>query len=260
MNGWWKFHRAMLDHPVWKLPHAQRSVWIAILTKVNHTNKDWFDGVQRVELGPGEMITSQEHLAEMAGTTRQVVRDTLTALLRLGTIGTKTRTKRYTQITVVNWPIYQGQELDENQEENHKRTKREPSENQARTIAGEGKNEEKVKKGRRNTLLANPDEFAAFWSAYPKKLGKAQAEKAWCALNPQNGLADAIIASVQDHLTCDQWRDPQYIPYPASFLNGRRWEDVLCKHESLSERLWREAQEEKRDDTERSVGGTRGGV
>jgi uncharacterized phage protein (TIGR02220 family) len=141
MNGWWKFHRAMLDHPVWKLPHAQRSVWISILTKVNHTNKDWFDGVQRVELGPGEMITSQEHLAEMAGTTRQVVRDTLTALLRLGTIGTKTRTKRYTQITVVNWHLYQGEEADENQEENHKRTKREPSENQARTIAGECKKE-----------------------------------------------------------------------------------------------------------------------
>ena len=129
MNGWWKFHRAMYDHPVWRLPHSQIIVFLTILGKANHTSKEWFDGNMRVQLQPGELITSQSHLAESANTTRQVVRDTLTALIRLGTIGTKIRTKRYTQISVVNWNTYQGEEFDENQDENRKRTKREPSEN-----------------------------------------------------------------------------------------------------------------------------------
>lgn len=100
---------------------------------------------------------------------------------------------------------------------------------------------------KRKILLANPDGFAAFWSRYPKKLGKANAEKAWNHLNPQNGLVETILASIAAHLTTDQWSDPQYIPYPATFLNGRRWEDVLMQHprESTAQRLWREAQEEK---------------
>ena len=39
----------------------------------------------------------------------------------------------------------------------------------------------------------------------------------------------ALAKSISDHCRTEQWqRDKgRFIPHPATFLNGRRWEDVL---------------------------------
>jgi hypothetical protein len=58
-----------------------------------------------------------------------VVRDALRSLERIGSITTKISTKRCTLIEIVNWPIYQGGEDQENQEGNLPVTKRQPSDN-----------------------------------------------------------------------------------------------------------------------------------
>ena len=72
--------------------------------------------------------------------------------------------------------------------------------------------------------------FEQFWNAYPKRRGKAQAEKAWKKLNPSPELQQHILETVAVQRTADDWqRDGgQFIPYPASWLNGRRWEDELA--------------------------------
>lgn len=225
MTGWWKFHRKMLDHPVFQLPGEQFKVWCVMCSLANHDASEWWDGKSRVQLLPGQFISSQDHLAEKSFTSRQTVRTVIKNLLRLESISTNTLTNRYTLITVINWATYSGDESQPNQQPNHSLTNHQPTANQPLTTAGECKKEKKVKNSRRNTLLANPNGFAAFWSAYPRKVGKAPAEKAWNRINPQNGLVESIISALVSQIPT--WSDPQYIPHPATWLNGRRWEDVL---------------------------------
>lgn len=228
MNGWWKFHRKMDQHAVWSLPALQFKVWIAILNLANHEPRDWWNGSERVLIPKGSFITSQDNLAIYSKTSRKTVRLCIANLIRLGSIRAKIRANRYTQIDLINSDRWRGSEVEEGQVPGQLGANSGPTEGQLRATTGEGKKEESIKKEKKRrikTLLANPEGFASFWLRYPRKVGKAAAEKAWNHLNPQNGLVETIIDSIESHKT--QWGDVQYIPYPATFLNGRRWEDVL---------------------------------
>lgn len=71
--------------------------------------------------------------------------------------------------------------------------------------------------------------FGEFWAAYPRKVDKADAEKAWRKLGYVNGLLPTILAAVKAQ--CVEGgtlgTEPRFIPHAASWLNGKRWEDVL---------------------------------
>ena len=71
--------------------------------------------------------------------------------------------------------------------------------------------------------------FAEFCSVYPKKKWRADAERAWHKhkLHP---MVTEIIASLRLQIANDaQWQSPQYIPMPATYLNGERWKDEIIK-------------------------------
>jgi len=77
----------------------------------------------------------------------------------------------------------------------------------------------------RETEGKGDDRFLKFWSAYPKKKAKDQAEKAFTKVSePVEKLLDAIGLAKNSA----DWRKEggKFIPYPATWLNGRRWEDV----------------------------------
>ena len=69
--------------------------------------------------------------------------------------------------------------------------------------------------------------FDLFWAAYPRKVAKQAAVKAWGKIKPDEAFTRKIIAAVDRFREDPQWRkdDGQFIPHPATFLNGRRWED-----------------------------------
>lgn len=71
--------------------------------------------------------------------------------------------------------------------------------------------------------------FDAFWAAYPRKVAKPAAHRAWASIAPDELLARRITRAVTDHIAA--WRDRgtelEYIPHPATWLNARRWEDEL---------------------------------
>lgn len=71
--------------------------------------------------------------------------------------------------------------------------------------------------------------FDTFWTAYPKKLGKASALKAWKTLKPDAALLDVILKAIVTAKASQAWLkdNGQFIPHPASWLNGKRWEDEL---------------------------------
>ena len=66
--------------------------------------------------------------------------------------------------------------------------------------------------------------FTKFWQAYPRKVGKGAAEKAWLKLKPDLQIVLSALAwqSRQDGWTKEQGA---FIPHPATYLNQRRWED-----------------------------------
>lgn len=69
--------------------------------------------------------------------------------------------------------------------------------------------------------------FNQFWAAYPKRKSKGSAEKAWKKLQPDAELLDQILKAIEVAKTRDDWRKNggQFIPYPATWLNARGWED-----------------------------------
>ena len=126
MNGWLRLHRAMFHHPVWSLPEGQFKVWIMLLMQANHHARDaWLKG-ERVTIPTGSLVRSQRGLADDAGVGRQVIRDALRNLERMGSIRTHKRTQHKVLIEVVNWPTYQGADTDENPKENPAATQEEP--------------------------------------------------------------------------------------------------------------------------------------
>ena len=69
--------------------------------------------------------------------------------------------------------------------------------------------------------------FDRFWGAYPRRQGKEAARKAWAKIRPDDALLAEMLAALERQRASDQWRRDggQFIPYPATWLNGRRWED-----------------------------------
>lgn len=68
-----------------------------------------------------------------------------------------------------------------------------------------------------------------FWPAYPRKINKLQARKAWKALklaDSDQKTLDSIMSGLERYKH-EEWRldEPQFIPHPATWLNQRRWED-----------------------------------
>ncbi len=69
--------------------------------------------------------------------------------------------------------------------------------------------------------------FLEFWASYPRKEARKGAAIAWKNLNPDELLVARILRSLEAHKVSAQWADRQFIPHPATWLNGRRWDGEL---------------------------------
>ena len=71
------------------------------------------------------------------------------------------------------------------------------------------------------------DRFNVFWKAYPRKEAKKTAFKAFQKLKPDSALLEKMLAALEWQAKSEAWKRDggQYIPLPASWINGGRWED-----------------------------------
>lgn len=71
--------------------------------------------------------------------------------------------------------------------------------------------------------------FSIFWSLYPKKIAKSDAEKAFIKINPDDILLETIVQAIDKQKQSEQWKkdEGKFIPYAASWLNKKRWEDEI---------------------------------
>ena len=70
-------------------------------------------------------------------------------------------------------------------------------------------------------------EFEKFWAAYPRKEGK---QKARAAFEKVTVSLDILLEAIDQQKKSTQWSkdNGQFIPHPATWLNGKRWEDQLA--------------------------------
>lgn len=69
--------------------------------------------------------------------------------------------------------------------------------------------------------------FERWYKAYPKKVDPAAAEKAWAKIEPppDDEQTDRMIAAIEAAKKYDsRFRERQYTPYPASWLNAKGYE------------------------------------
>lgn len=76
--------------------------------------------------------------------------------------------------------------------------------------------------------IALDDGFEQFWNNYPKKVGKAAANKSWIKNKPD---IDDVLKALEWQKESVQWtkKDGQFIPNPVTYINQKRWLDEPVK-------------------------------
>jgi hypothetical protein len=77
-------------------------------------------------------------------------------------------------------------------------------------------------------MVAEDDpQFMRFWNAYPKRVAKKDARRAWAQLEPSAADVDAMERAIAWQITQPSWTKDggQFIPFPASWLRAERWQD-----------------------------------
>lgn len=86
-------------------------------------------------------------------------------------------------------------------------------------------------------------EFEIFWNAYPKKMGRKDARRAWIKIGDVR--LGEILGSLENWKRSPDWLKDggQFIPYPATWLNKELWKEnprtavTLPKVQSLEDKL-----------------------
>lgn len=88
------------------------------------------------------------------------------------------------------------------------------------------------------------DDFDTFWAAYPKKVAKADARKAWLQTKDIRPELAKLLSAVTAACKTEQWMrgSGQFIPHAATWLRGERWEDelVVVLPDVVNEKPWHE--------------------
>lgn len=212
-GGWLRLYRCLFRKPIWlQATPQQAAIMITLLSMANFADREWQWEGKQFKAKPGQFVTSAASIIKRCpkGTSRQNVRSALARLEKYGFL-TMTSTKTGMLISIINWALYQGNDEEPNQAGNQRPTNTQPL--------------EKKEKNVKETDMA----FFAFWKAYPKKTAKAAAAKAWAKLKPDETLCSQIMTGLLAAKQSHSWQkdNGQYVPYPATWLNGRRWEDEL---------------------------------
>lgn len=73
----------------------------------------------------------------------------------------------------------------------------------------------------------SPGDFEAFWAAYPRKVGKAAAQRAWKTTAPRRPPLPAVLARIGELRASWGWTKDAgaFVPHPTTWLNRGGWDD-----------------------------------
>ena len=125
-----------------------------------------------------------------------------------------------------------------------------------RVATPETETERETETGKRVSKSAKKDPtlgFDLFWIAYPNKKGKGQALKAWSKISPDKKLLQSMLSALDAQKQSDSWvkDEGRFIPHPATWLNGMRWEDEVGGASAAPASRAAQIQEAERKEAER---------
>lgn len=166
MEGWIKLHRCLLHNPLVMKDADYLAVWCYILLKATHKDYPALFGDKKIILKPGQLITGRIALSKQLHISQSKVYRILKCYESEHQLEIKVNNKG-SLITIVNWELYQDNEVVSEQQMNNERT---TSEQQVNT-------KQEYKNNKKSILLDLEKDFEALYKPYPKKVGKAKAKK-----------------------------------------------------------------------------------
>lgn len=189
-----------------KLPATKK---IVLLMLANRVNSD-----------TGKCVPKIKTLAEDCGLSESATKSALKELAEIG-------------LLKVHQRFYEGQQLPNQYElcpdgvgflQTHPRRQKTPVGQQEATEPG---NEPGKEPKHQPTKADYSALFDVFWKAYPSKVGKDAARKAFAKRKFDEKTFAQVLQSLELQKVSERWTkdNGQYIPNPATWLNQGRWED-----------------------------------
>ncbi|MFP4086402.1 MAG: hypothetical protein ACLFUL_06370 [Desulfobacteraceae bacterium] len=240
-GGYYIKARQIKDSDIAHAPPHVREIWDYLLREANHQGKK----KHGFTLERGQLLTTYEDIQEALHWkvgwrkqkyTKWQCENTMKFLRKPRRNGSMITTKKTTRgliITILNYDYYQNPKNYESHKENHNESHNE-SHSLPQTPDTIDKNE---KNGRSNNTPPNPPQegdppnnsypksFLEFWEAYPRKVGKKAAFRAWKKAKDKPAI-EQILSAIQEQQKSQKWQEG-YIPNPATWINQGRWEDVI---------------------------------
>ncbi len=256
-NGYIRMYRSLTQWE-WYTDANTVRVFIHLLLTVNYEEGRW----KGIVVKRGQRIASYSILAKELKMTEKMIRTAVNHLKRTGEVA-HTKCAKHAVFTVINYDKFQersvieadcgqaagsqgagkGQQRNKAKEYNKAINNNPPyspplegTENvesgenlDFQTESGspsESGSHSKTRKPREILTKAQRGLFDMFYTAYPKKQGKGQAERAWKSIDPDQALLARILDGLENAKRYDsRFQNRQYTPNPATWLNGRGWED-----------------------------------
>lgn len=199
-------------------------VWIWCLLKATHAEYGQTVGLQKVDLLPGQFVFGRKAASAELRMSENKTYRLMMWLKSEAKIDIKANNK-YSIVTVVNWGHYQGKGG------NNEQLNRQQIDNKQTTNRQQIDTNKNTKNTKNNKNIRHAQTFDIFWEAYPKKLDKRRALTAWLKLEPDDGILQEILPAIEQQSKSHEWirESGRFIPYPATWLNGRRWEDEVTQ-------------------------------
>ena len=183
MEGWIKLYRKLIENPIFLKPELLQ-LFIYCLLKANHeTQRIIFNG-QEIEIKPGQFITGREVMGRDLKQNPITTYKRLKVLENLQILNIKSNNK-FSVVTVVNWGLYQSEEMKRNSKRNNKGTTKEQQGNTNKNDKND-KNEKNIYIGLSENMKNAINDFIEM----RKKIRKPMTERAiQIMLKKLDGLA-----------------------------------------------------------------------
>ena len=215
--GWIKLHRTLLNKGYYKKSTFVH-LWVHCLLRANHKDTEILWNGKTIMLHRGQFITGRNALSRETGINRSSV-DRILKFFEIEHQIEQQMSNTSRLISITNYDKHQDIEPPLEPRVSHERATGEPP-------VSTDKNDKKEKNVKNDKIYTS--DFLEFWKVYPKKKGKKKAFKAWRIAKDKPAIEN-ILQSVQSQLKSKDWNkeDGQFIPHPASWLNGGCWDDEL---------------------------------
>jgi hypothetical protein len=196
-------------------PLTEREAWVWMVMEARYKSGERRVGNIVASLDRGQLVASVRFMAEAWGWTKSRVDRFLKRLENRDMIGTVSGTG-INIVTICKYDEYQSAPKSSGTAKKKKRDSSGTAAGQQRDKPNKGV----IKDAIQDTL------FDEFWTVVPKKVGKADAAKAFTKAATKADPSK-IVSAMMAYANSRVGEDPKFTKSPASWLNSERWNDEI---------------------------------